>query len=63
MQPQKQEKILRLAEVINRTGLSRSSIYSYIKKKLFPSPVKIGERSVGWPESRIDDWVQSRINS
>ena len=52
---------LRRSEVQRRTGLSRSTIYLRIKKGTFPKPVKLGERSVGWVESEIDDWSQVRI--
>lgn len=54
------EKILRLPEVKARTGLSRSSIYAYIKQGKFPHHIALGERSVGWYESEVDAWVASR---
>jgi prophage regulatory protein len=43
------------------TGLSRSSIYSYIDKGLFPSQVKLGERSVAWIDQEITAWIDGRI--
>lgn len=55
------ETFLRLPEVKSRTGLSRSSIYLYVKKGSFPIPMKLGLRSVGWVESDIQDWINSRI--
>jgi prophage regulatory protein len=54
------DRILRLPEVKARTGLSRSSIYAYIKEGKFPQHISLGERSVGWYESEIDAWVASR---
>lgn len=54
------DTILRLPEVKSRTGLSRSSIYIYIKKGLFPAPMKLGLRSVGWFESEIQNWIMSK---
>ena len=53
--------ILRLALVKQRTGLSRSSIYNGIKLGTFPSQISLGPRAVGWLESSIDAWIQSRI--
>jgi prophage regulatory protein len=53
--------ILRLPAVKTRTGLSRSSIYLWISKGNFPSPVSLGARAVGWVESEVDDWVAHRI--
>jgi|APCry1669188910_1035180.scaffolds.fasta_scaffold926555_1 prophage regulatory protein len=54
--------MLKLKEVQKITGLSRSSIYSYIDKGLFPTQVKLGERSVAWVDQEITDWVESRIS-
>ena len=59
----KKERILRLADVKVRTGLSRSSIYLNISKGHFPKHISLGARSVGWLESEIDAWIQSRIQS
>lgn len=52
--------ILRLPEVKARTGLSRSSIYLYVQKGLFPSPVSLGPRAVGWREQDVIGWIESR---
>jgi len=54
-------KILRLPDVITRTGLSRSTIYLQISDNRFPRPVSLGARAVGWLESDIDRWIETRI--
>jgi len=55
--------ILRRKQVESRTGLSRSTIYARIAEGLFPRPIGLGGgRAVGWIESEINEWVQSRIN-
>ncbi|MDB0012017.1 AlpA family phage regulatory protein [Paracoccaceae bacterium] len=50
------KKIYRLPEVMEMTGLSRSSIYLRISTDEFPKPVKIGRRAIGWPEESIIAW-------
>lgn len=55
-----QSKILRLRQVIQVTGLSRSSIYSFQAQGNFPKSVKLGSRSIGWFQSDIDAWIESR---
>ena len=53
-------KILRLPDVMAQTGLSRSSIYAAIKVGNFPRQINIGDRSVGWLEGEVDQWVSDR---
>lgn len=55
------QRILRLPAVIERTGLSRSSIYSYQQDKRFPRSIPLGGRNVGWLESDIEKWIESKI--
>lgn len=54
-------RIIRLKEVIQCTGLGRSTIYKYIAENLFPKPVSLGDRCVGWVESEVTDWILARI--
>lgn len=54
-------KILKLNAVKEKTGLSRSTIYSFMSHKIFPPQIKLGLRSVGWLEHEIDDWLAQRI--
>lgn len=55
------DRLLRLPEVEYRTGMKKSGIYDAIKKKTFPSPVKLSRRAVCWPESAIQNWITDRI--
>ena len=50
------QKIYRLPDVMNLTGLSRSSIYLRISEQQFPKPIKLGRRAVGWTEDTIIAW-------
>jgi len=62
-QPQDtKERILRLSDVKERTGLSRSTIYLYINDGIFPRPISLGARCVGWLESEIDGWIEACIH-
>ena len=54
-------KILRLPDVIERVGFSRSSIYAFVGNGTFPKPVQIGIRAVGWLDSDVDDWLNAKI--
>jgi len=50
---------LRLNSVKDLTGLSRSSIYAFIKQGTFPKQIKIGERAVAWDASEITAWINT----
>lgn len=52
--------LLRLPEVIKKTGLSRSFIYDHVAKGSFPSPIKLGARVVAWRSEEIDGWIEQR---
>jgi prophage regulatory protein len=54
-------RLIKLPEVKNRTGLGRSSIYGEIAAERFPSPIKIGLRSVAWIESEVTDWIERKM--
>jgi len=54
-------RFLRLPEVLDRTGLSRSTIYVRLDQDRFPRPVPLGARAVGWIESEVEEWIRERI--
>ncbi|MCU7841662.1 MAG: AlpA family transcriptional regulator [Candidatus Thiodiazotropha sp. (ex Troendleina suluensis)] len=60
-------RILRLPDVKQLTGLSRSSIYLRMANHEFPDSISLGGRAVGWLEQDVYEWIverieQSRIN-
>lgn len=56
------ERIIRLKTVLERTGLSRSTIYRKIAEGTFPSQVKISVHGAGWYESAINRWIADPIH-
>ena len=58
---QSPQVILRRTQVQARTGISRSGIYQKMADGEFPKSISLGPRAVGWLESSIDRWIQSRI--
>jgi prophage regulatory protein len=57
------QDLLRLPEVMRRSGLGRTSIYERIKRKEFPEPIPLGSNSriVAWPSSDIDAWIDAHV--
>jgi prophage regulatory protein len=54
------ETLLRRPEVEARTGLSRSTLYDWMKRGEFPQPVRLGARIVAWRECDVTEWLESR---
>lgn len=55
----KQPRIVRMKEVIQRTGLSRSTLYLRMKSGDFPQSFSLGTpNAIGWLESDIDGWIE-----
>lgn len=54
-------RVIRLKQVIDATGLARSTVYKYIAEGTFPKPISLGDRCVGWLESEVHDWILARI--
>jgi prophage regulatory protein len=52
-------RILRLKSVLERTGLSRSTLYRKIQKGSFPAQLRISERCIGWRENGIERWLSN----
>ncbi len=53
-------RLIRLAEVMHKTGLSKTSIYAMIRAGGFPGTVHVGTASF-WVESEVDQWISDRI--
>lgn len=53
-------KILRLPEVISLTGLSRTTIYEYVSRGIFPAQIRLGPRTIGWFEAEVEEWLMQR---
>ena len=54
-------KLLRLPEVLNATGLKRTTFYAMVSRGEFAKPVRLSTRSVAWTERDVEGWIESRI--
>lgn len=55
------EKLLRLPQVLNTVGISRSTLYQLVARGDFPKPIKISRRACAWPESAVQRWIEMRV--
>ncbi len=67
----KQKRLLRLKDVVTRTGLSSSSLYNRMNERSayfdasFPQRIKLGATAsrlgaVAWDADELDAWIESR---
>ena len=54
-------EVLRLRQVCQVTGLCRSTIYQLEADKRFPRRIKVGDRSVGWIDREVQEWLADRV--
>lgn len=55
------DRILRLKTVLERTGLSRSTMYRKMQSGTFPKNIQISTRCTGWRESTVNEWMRNPI--
>ena len=53
-------EIVRIADVLELTGLRRTMLYELIGKGRFPAQVSLGARAVGWYKREVLEWICSR---
>jgi prophage regulatory protein len=56
-------RIYRLKDVLQLTGLGRSTLYRYVKQGSFPKPIKLSgsisdQGAVGWTQTMLDTWFE-----
>jgi predicted DNA-binding transcriptional regulator AlpA len=54
------DRIIRAKEVVEMTGLSRTTIWRMERYKSFPARVSLGKNSIGWKMSDIQKWLDTR---
>ncbi len=55
-----EDRMLRIKEVCQMTGLSRSTIWRLERAGSFPMHYQLSSGRVGWKWSEIQSWIDSR---
>ena len=53
-------RIMRVLELLSKTGMSRTSIWRAVRAGSFPAPIQLGQNMVGWFEDEIDEYLATR---
>ena len=56
----KSRRVIRLPQVIAKTGLGRDSIYRGARDNWFPKPIKLSAHASGWFEDEVDAFLETR---
>lgn len=54
------DPFLRPAQVEKEHGISRHSLYQWVKQGRFPKPVELGPRTKVWRRSTIEKWFAEK---
>ena len=54
-------RFIRLLQVVEMTGLAKSTIYKWIRLGEFPKQLQLGGKSVVWNERDVIDWMNQQI--
>ncbi|API85847.1 helix-turn-helix transcriptional regulator [Francisella uliginis] len=57
------KKIIRVKQVSELTGLSRTSIYRLSSFGQFPKSIKLSAYTTGWLVSEVEAWLDSKIQA
>ena len=59
--PGPEGRILRLKDVVRMVGLSKATIWNMVREGKFPKQRHIGQRSVGWLDTEVHEWISGRV--
>lgn len=54
------ERLLRTPEVVDRTGLGRTTLWRLERRGEFPRRRQVLANVVGWREEEVDEWIAGR---
>ena len=55
-------RLIRMPEVLSKTGYQKSWVYRLISENQFPKPIKLGRRAVAFIEIEVDEWILQKIS-
>lgn len=53
--------LIRLPEVLKYNPVAKPTLYTQMKKGLFPRPINLGGKAVAWDLEDVLKWQESRI--
>ena len=57
------ERLLPPAVVMDRTSLSRTTLWRLVRAGQFPKPAQVSPGRVAWAEGAIQGWITSKLEA
>ena len=55
-----EDRIIRIHEAVEMIGVSKATIYRWTREGKFPPSIRLGQNSIGWRLSAVEEWVRRR---
>ena len=59
---QQRKRFIRISELTEMLGISRSTIFRMVRDGILPSKVRISQRAVGFRSEEIENFIESRTD-
>ena len=56
------DRLIPPSAVLDRTSLSRTTIWRMVRAGTFPKAVEVSPGRVAWSEAALNDWIASKLN-
>ena len=56
-------RFVRLPEVLNLVGVTRSTLYRWMDEGTFPKQIHLGPRTIVWNEREVVQWMEDQMAS
>ena len=57
------ESLLRVEDVVEKIGVSRTTLWRWSKDGSFPQRIQLGQNSSGYVASEVETWIQDRMDA
>jgi prophage regulatory protein len=63
MQTSTPQSLLKLKDVVQLTGLSRTTIYNLLNENKFPKRIQITKQRIAFLSTDIDKWISEKVKA
>ena len=55
-------EFIRLHDLTRRIGVSKATVWRWVKAGTFPKPTKFGPHTTVWSVNEVDAWTRARLS-